>query len=306
MAELRIKIDGESAALGLIPARDVANLLIGIEIAVLRAASVALGRPKRPTGRGEGVIEQAARLRLRAVEEGSVIPVLELPEPLATNTADTLDFEAASLAETAVTTVLDVAEKGEGHPLVARALLDLAESVQVGDRYDALTLDYRPDGALGHRAVGVDRVVVERLRETVRRDKDRVRDDSLVGTLVEADFERNTARLRGQLNEAVTVSFDADLADEIQNALRRPASFQGQVKYDPETMAARSVRLTSIDRGRQLVLGVDPEEFWIERSFAELAAEQGVVPATQPDEIYDADATDDEREAMMAALAELG
>ena len=100
------------------------------------------------------------------------------------------------------------------------------------------------------------------------------------------------------------MAFDADLADDVQDALRRTASFEGKITYDRDSMVARAVELTGVTPGRQLMLDIDPDAFWIERSFADLAAEHGA-PAASPNEIYDSSASDDEREAFMAALAEL-
>lgn len=305
MSELRIKIEGEDAFFGLIAARDVANLLLAVEIAVMRAASVVLGRPKRATGRAEAVIERAARFRLQGIETGSVVPVLQLPRPTDLSTGENvLDVDVGSLSELAISKLLDTAATGEGDPLIASALLDLTEKTHVGERYDALTFEFRSDRRPDRRTVRVDRKAKERLRQAVERESARVREDAVTGTLVEADFEKNTARLRGPLNEAVVVAFDGELADEIQDALRRTASFEGKVTYDRDSMAARSVKLARVTHGRQLILDIDPDAFWLERSFGELAAAHGA-PATTPDEIYDADATEDERAAFLAALAEL-
>lgn len=304
MAELRIKLEGDEASLGQVAARDVAQLILAVEIAVMRAASVVLGRPKTASGRGQAVIEKAARFSLLGVEEGSVVPVLQLPEPAAADDPDALNMDVVSLAEMAVKQVLDTAHDGDGHPVVMGALLELADRVRLGDRYDRVTFDLRTPDAK-KRVAHLDRRVTARLRKAIDEESVRVRDDTLAGTLVEADFEKHTARLRGQLNEAVTVSFDEDLADEIQDALRRQATFQGKVVYDPKTLAARSVSLTGITPGRQLILGIDPDAFWQERSFAELALAQGGVGAEHVDDIYDGDATEEEREAFMAALADL-
>jgi hypothetical protein len=199
-----------------------------------------------------------------------------------------------------VVQVLDTIDVGDGHPVVASALLELAD-----EQYE-VTFDLRGPSGRSMRTARLDRVARSRLRRTVDREDVRVRDDSVVGTLVEADFERNTARLRGPFNELVTVSFADELADEIQDGLRRQSTFRGEISYDPETLAARSVRLRAVTRGRQLVLGIDPGEFWNERTFEELIIDQGGVVATEPDEIYDADASEEERDAFIAALTELG
>mgnify|MGYP001570880942 FL=1 len=65
------------------------------------------------------------------------------------------------------------------------------------------------------------------------------------------------------------------------------------------------MQLKRITRGRQLILGVDADEFWIDRSFEELAREQSAGQPVEPDDLYNAEATEDEREAFMAALATL-
>ncbi len=234
-----------------------------------------------------------------------MVPVLDLPEPA--SLPGSLEIHAASLTETALERLLDAAEETNVHPVVTEALLDLADGLRIGDSYESLTFDYRSTYTEAPRVVTVDRVVRGRLRATLEEGRDvAIREDTVVGTLVEADFERHTARLRGPVNEAVSVTFDEELDDAIQDALRRPASFQGEIVYDPDTLTARSVRLRSVLRGRQLVLGIDQELFWTERSFDELADEQHVVPATSPQDLYDAGASEEERNAFMTELMSLG
>lgn len=307
MPEFEVKLEGGEAQLGQVLARDVAALLVGAENAVMRAASVVVRRPRRGTGRSERVVEQASRFRLKAIKEGSVSVVLELPEPITTEPHDVLDIDAMSLSEMAVEQVIATVETGEGDPWVADALIDLARSVRLGERYDDVSFALEDSSAVpvAPRKVTLDTAAVGRLRENVERDKASLRDDSLYGVLVEADFEKNTARLRGPLRELVTVSFDESLADDIQEALRRQATFEGAVAYDPETNMAKSVRLTSVSRGVQLALDLDQAEFWTERTFAELARARAGALASTPDELFDAEATDEERDAFMAALAEL-
>jgi hypothetical protein len=119
---------------------------------------------------------------------------------------------------------------------------------------------------------------------------------------VEADFERGTARLRAVDQRLVRVSFDNDLADEIQEALRRPAELVGAVTYDPETGVARSVVLRQISPPEQLVLGLETEDFWLEPSFEDLRLQQGVVPADDLDALSDDELTDEEADEFLAAL----
>jgi hypothetical protein len=306
MGELRIGLTGDNAHLGEVAAADVAYLILGIERTMSQAASVILRRPKTTTGRREQVIERAVRLRLRAVEEGSVVPVLEIPD-FELPEGETLDLDAASLGEQALELVMDAADP-ESHPnvdpIVVKALVEVAERLRIGDRYEALTFDAKTDGH--RRNARVDREVRQQLRSYVdSAPPTPTREDAIVGTLVEADFEKRTARLRTATEPAVQISFDDNLADDIQNALRHPASFRGDVVYDPKTSVARAVRLQRIERGEQLVLGVDAEEFWREQSFEDLAFLQGAGQPADLDALYDKGATEEERDAFMAAISEL-
>ncbi len=76
---------------------------------------------------------------------------------------------------------------------VAAAFVQLMDDVGVGPRFQALTLE--AEGPVDRAIVTLDRPARDRLFEIVSATPS-ARDDSLVGVLVEADFESNTARLR--------------------------------------------------------------------------------------------------------------
>ncbi|MDQ4125557.1 MAG: hypothetical protein M3134_08160 [Actinomycetota bacterium] len=302
MKEFRVKLDGDRAKLGAVAAADVARLLLLVEKAAAQAAAVVLREPKTTTGRYKGPIEQAVRFRLLGIEEGSVVPVLELPETAALD-EPTLDLRDRTLGEAAMESLL-VAAVEPHDPVVAKALLDVADGMLIGDRYDAITfIALAEDGAT--RKVRVDGNGRRRLRRYVESiPTPDPRPDDLVGVLVEADFEKRTARLRTPEEPAIEVAFSDEQADAIQSALRQPSTVRGEVTYDARTHMAKTVRLREIVRGiEQLVL--DPGEFWQELSFAELAERQDAGRPAQPHDLYDAEASDAERDAVMAAMAEL-
>ncbi len=176
--------------------------------------------------------------------------------------------------------------------------------MQIGERYDAIEFDRVTEGQASHK-VYVDAPVRTRLTEYV---KDAtvipVRPDSVVGTLVEADFENRTARLRSPTQQAVTVIFDEDLSDDIQSTLRQLANFEGAVAYDPKTNVAKQVRVQRLTRSEQLPL-LDSEDFWRERSVEDLAHEQATERPVSLRELYDDEASEDDRNAFLAGLAEL-
>jgi len=175
----------------------------------------------------------------------------------------------------------------------------------VGDRYETVTFEVRRgSGAITHTRV--DARVRQRLRSVVDSAPNAaMRADVVLGVLVEADFEKNTARLRSPARQAVDVSFTDKQADDIQAALRQQATLRGEVAYDPRTPTVQKVLLREVVRGRQLVLhDLDPEEFWQARTFDDLAEAHGTASPLSVDHLY-SEASEDERDAFMAALAEL-
>jgi hypothetical protein len=295
MTEVRVKLEGDGAELGAVPARDVARLMIAVEDAIRRVAAVVRGEPKITSGRYADVIEQAAQLRLVAIERGSVVPVFELAEA----DAGGLALEDASLGDAALERLLDAADPAsQPDPYVAEALLWVADEARLGDRYQSVTFDVKGRRSASRR-VRLDGPSRIRLRKYVTDRPSRPeRDDAVTGTLVEADFERHTARLRTPDATAVTVSFDEAQADAIQQALREPATLRGLVTYDPKTSAATRVDLQTVTRG--LILGADA--YWRSLSFAELAAEQGSGDPVDPCVLYDHEATAAERDAVLEAI----
>ena len=60
--EFRAKLQGNDATLGVVRARDVARLILGLESAVAAAAYATLGKPRKgSTGRHRAAIEAASR-----------------------------------------------------------------------------------------------------------------------------------------------------------------------------------------------------------------------------------------------------
>jgi hypothetical protein len=310
MKEFRVKLDGEQAQLGKVPAADVARMLVLVERAAAQAAAVVLRQPKTTTGRYKAVIEQAVHFRLLDIVAGSVVPVLELPEAAPFDAEATLDLDVPDLGQSALEALLDAgemsddADDGPADPVVANALLSVADGMYIGERYDSITFIVAANGAPS-REVKIDGYVRRRLREYVDSvPGPELREDDLVGVLFEADFEKRTARLRTPTETSVEVSFLEAHDDAIQAALRQNSTVRGNVAYDSRNHVAKSVRLTEIVQGvEQLVL--DPGEFWRALSFEDLAERQGSGRPVDPGALYDDEATDEERDSFMAAIAEI-
>jgi len=282
-----------------VAAGDVARMLLGIERAVARAAGHVLGRQVKSTGRRGRSIEETTRFRLLAIEEGSVVGVLELPD--ASSDEGTFELDVISLGEAAVDQALATATGQETeHRDVAAAFVRLADEVGVGSRFTALLLEDDD----GRPLVTIDRQARDRL-DHFASNPPPARDDSLIGVLFEANFEKNTARLRTPGGQQLEVLFGFDLADAIYEGLRRQAELVGEVTYDPKTMEARSVDLREIVRSEQLSMGLDTGDFWATPTITDLAEARGIGPVTDLQALRDTEASDEEIEGMLAFLDEM-
>ena len=307
-AELRVHVSGPDAALGRVPAADIVALLTTIERAVARAASVVIGRPSKSPGQRESVVAGASRLILRAVQDSeSIEAVLELPVAAAPATPDqkTFGLSVANVGELAVTMLAEVITGArDGHPYVVEALSQVAESMQIGTRYESVSLVLR-DTHVSPIGATIDVQVRSRLRERVKENNAAAREGMVVGTLVEADFESYSARLRGPFGQAVTVSFDPSLSDDIHNALREPAAMEGSIVYDPVSHEARSILIRNVRVADQLVLGVDSQAFRRRRDFYELKEQQGITGVVDIAALYDDVTPTEELNAYAAALDQI-
>jgi hypothetical protein len=205
------------------------------------------------------------------------------------------------LGELGVDFALDVlTERRTAVADVAEAWLGLADSLAIGQRYDAIRLD-RPDGAQTQSA-RIDAGVRERLRRSVAESKAAaVGPNALRGTLFEADFEKDTARLRTPTGDVVSVSFDDELSDEIYGVLRSSTELRGVVTYDPESARALAITVAEVSPGEQLNLGFDPTAFWRTPTAGELADQQGVGALRDLSTLY-VQTTDEETDAFFEAL----
>jgi len=295
-------LTGRETTLGRVPAADVARLILGLERVLARAAYVALGRTRgTPTGRHKAEIEQASRLRFVGIQQGSVVELLALPahgEP----SAGEFDVTVEHLAENAFDHLLNAIRSGkddiDAH--LADAVAHLGEDLGIGERNDKLMIgdaDPKQPQRPPDNQVTLDHGVRIRMKQIASRAA-RKQENVLVGTLVEADFERLTARLRSPTGRSVAVTYGEEMADEIHDALRRPAQLVGEVAYDPQSHAARSIELRQVTRADQLAL--DDRLFYSQRDVAEYAAEQGVDEPPDLAKLRDPEMTDEEREAFLA------
>lgn len=296
--QVKATLRGPDAELGRIASADFANLLLATERAIARAAGHLIRRPVKERGRWETVIEEASRLRLVAVKPGSVSAVLETPD--IESPPDSLGMDVADLSEMALQRVLEAASgtAADDMPDVDQVLATAATQIGVGSRFDEIVLETIP-----RNGEPVVKAVINNERRIAlgQRPRRPPQPNRIFGILVEADFESLRAHLRTVTGDRVSVDFDSDLADEIQDALRHQTELAGEVTYDPATGRAKSVRLRELTRAEQLVIDIDVD-FWQTPSVDDLAAEQGTEPATVWDKYRGPSLSDDEVDEMLTFL----
>lgn len=301
ISRLELRLTGDNARLGELYASDLARLIDGVERAIIRAAAQLVGRTPGTAGRPPKAAVQAARLRLTDIREGSLVLELaspDAPSPTA-SVQDALDLEDSDLGESAMSAIIDVLSGPVtefAEPAVA--LNQLAEDLDIGQRYEALVLSYLGDVP---REAVLDRTTRERLSAAAEQRTRHDDEGTLVGILYEADFEKCSARLRTPIGSAVTVYFSDNHAQAIKDALRESSQLQGRITYNAATSAIVSVDLTEIALTEQLVMP-SIDDFWTARPLEELAEAQGAGVVESIESLRDDTISDEEADAFMAAL----
>lgn len=304
---LRVRLEGENVSLGTVPASDVANLLLLVERVIARAASVEVGRPSRRTGRRERAVAEASHLLLVDIKSGSVVPVLELPisYPDPDEPQQAMEMNDEQLSESAVRHVLDtLSGEPDRHPYVIEALALMAEQMGVGERYSRISFEFT--GSSSHpRESALDPQLAKEMQEQVERYRTATSHGLLVGTLVEADFEALTARLRSSEGILVAVKFEESMGPEIKDALTEPGALRGWITYDPVSQMAQSIDLQAVVKSHQSELDFETEAFGRHRSFSELQAEQGISGIVDLNDLADTESAEADLDEYEAALGRL-
>jgi hypothetical protein len=143
------------------------------------------------------------------------------------------------------------------------------------------------------------------MQERVKLYRAATRKGLLIGTLVEADFEAYTARLRTSDGGSVAVAFDPGMAAEIKDALTEPGAIEGWITYDPANHVAQSINLQKVVTGRQTTLDLGDRAFRKHQSFSELQAEQSITGPFDVHELRDSESSEIDLDAYDKALRRL-
>jgi hypothetical protein len=294
-----VRLVGDEARIGSVSASDVANLILGLQRTLARASGVVLGHELKPTGRWRTVIKSATDLRLVAIKSGSVVIELR-PPPAPLVDDDSLDMDVESLSDNAWQLALaSLHEERELEYDVAKALATWADDLAIGVRYEAIELRSSSASPPMARLDGNKRAW---LRDFVARPVATKPNAGLRGVLIEADFEKRTAKVRTLAANLVEVLFEETQADDIQDALRQQSQFEGDVEVDPVTNSVRAVRLRRLVRSEQLILGDDAGAFWRHPNFDEERRVQATAAVRSFEGLYGEPLSDDDFDQFLDAI----
>lgn len=172
MPKYEVRLVGKQATLGQVAMVDVARLMLDVETLVARAAGIAIGRRPKRTGRWEGTIEEATRLRLVKIKRGSV--VLEVVGPQSGPLEDELDLSVRSLADLGWATTTGALNRlaDADDPDLLMRLLNLADRMSIGNRFEAV--EFRTDGKQVAKLDGAKRKTLRTAVER-RQEQDSIR-----------------------------------------------------------------------------------------------------------------------------------
>lgn len=296
--ELRVALVGPNAELGKVRAADVARLILGIDGIVARAAQLAAGQSPKG-GRRRSAVYKASFTTLVGLEEGSVVSVLRLADRNADEDALDLggiqDLTDIALRQTIRSAQADTA----AHPALIQAVSKLTDQLRIGERHDAIWVQAGSNSA--------DRVIIDaetrkQLHELRKEAHTFPRAGTVSGTLVEADFEKLTARLRTPAGQKLEVMFNPETADSVQMALRNPAHLVGEITFEPGTSTVASIALRDISSASQMHLDYGNAVFWASPTVLELQQLQGAKAPGSAEELKDREASRDEIDNFLMAL----
>jgi hypothetical protein len=298
--KLRIRIEGEAIEPGKIAVRDLTKLGELIQSGLERVARVLGGEPGGLPGPPPAPIRQATELLLAGIESGSATLILELPPPKEMDQSVDRLFEppprdlgllaldrlvegmhelesgAGQVPEGWDNSVMEIAEKLAETVLTRNFRIDLEAHTPRGQRRRARIA---PDLA--------DRFTIR--HSTVRRPR------TARGELIAVDLRKGRIDVEEEGGRRVQCEFDPQvgpLMDRVRTLIGELVTVSGEEEFDVALNKVGKLQVQVLERATEEV----PlhEMFWINKSAAEQAREQGVGPLTSLVEVASSGAISEE------------
>jgi hypothetical protein len=306
---MRIAVEGERVAPGKLPLRDLRRLGELAQQGIERTARVLIGEPGSAPGPLPETIREATELLLVGVEQGSAVAVIELNPPREGETEDDrlMPLPARDLGLRAMDRFVDglhqleVSDQGGVPEGWDTSVVEIAEKLAetASERRVRVTFKAKapttPEKVAHIRPEAAERFRVR--HATVKRRR------TAQGELVAIDLEKGQLDLKGSRGPRVQCHFGPELMDQARRLVGETVLVSGEEEVDLSSSKAGRLEVDTLKLSSQQVL--PDEAFWLNRSAAEQAAEQGIQPLRTVAELASEDFSEEDIQGILAALAEL-
>ncbi|MEO8292602.1 MAG: hypothetical protein ABI635_05645 [Actinomycetota bacterium] len=311
-AVFSLTVEADDIEPGKIAVRDLARLSELVQRGLERTARVLSGQPGSAPGRLPRTIEDATRLVLIGIGRGSAVLQLELPEPVEAGSprheeplfappARDLGFRAMDTFVRGLHEIEQVSDAGAVPDGWDSSVMEVARGLAevVEERNIALTFDARPPD-LSASVARMTPQTAPRLRELrapVRRRR------TARGRLIAVDLTTGRVDVQEAAGGRVSCHYGEALESAVKRHLGVVVVASGEEDYDEALRKHGRLELDSLE-GASEQMGFE-DTFWLNRSAAEQAAQQGVGPIESIDELAASDLfTDREIDAFLAVIHE--
>ena len=281
---MRIAVEGERIAPGKLPLRDLRRIGELAQQGIERTARILMGDPGAAPGPLPDAVREATELLLVGIERGSAVALIELKPPEEQEGSDDrlLPLPVRDLGLRAMDRFVDglhqleVSEGGLIPEGWDTSVVEVAQKLAEAAAERRLRVTFKAKGpATPERIAHIDPEATERFRvrhATVRRRR------TAQGELVAIDLEKGRLDLKGSRGPRVQCHFGLELLDQARHLVGETVLVSGEEEVDLASNRPGRVEVDTLKLSTQQVL--PDEAFWLNRTAAEQAAEQGVRPLT--------------------------
>jgi hypothetical protein len=306
---MRIAVEGERVAPGKLPLRDLRRIGELAQQGIERIARVLIGEPGYAPGPLPETVREATELLVVGVEQGSAVAVIELnpppedevevdrlmPLPVRDLGLRAMDHFVEGLHQLEVSTDGSIPEGWDISVVeVAEKLAEAASERRLRVTFKAKS----PTTSEKVAHIGPEAIDLFRVRHaTVRRRR------SAQGELVAIDLEKGRLDVKGSKGPRIQCQFGPELLDQARHLVGETVLVSGEEEVDLASNKSGRLEVDTLKLSTQQVLPY--EAFWLNRSAAEQAAEQGTRPLGHIAELASEDFSEEDINGFLEAMAEL-
>jgi hypothetical protein len=306
---MRIAVEGDRVTPGKLPLRDLRRIGELAQQGIERTARVLTGEPGSAPGPLPEAVREATELLLVGVERGSAIAVIELnpppdeviddgrlmPLPVRDLGLRAMDRFVEGLHQ------LETSDNGNIPEGWDTSVVEVAQRLAEAATERRLRVTFNAKSPIAsEKTAHIQPDTADRFRvrhATVKRRR------TAQGELVAIDLEKGRLDLKSSRGPRIQCHFGPELLDHARHLVGESVLVSGEEEVDLASNKAGRLEVDTLKLSNQRIL--PDEAFWLNRSAAEQAAEQGTGPLQTVAELASEDFSEKDVEGFLAAMAEL-